>query len=292
MYLIVLLCAFLLANTLAAVLAKYSQFLRTSVLPYGKLNSTADKPTSTLGNWVAQWTVPKSYFTHFYVVGFVFGLECIVEIILLQWHKTGPVLSALHRFDTPSYRIDGIDGVMALGLVTVHLGRRAYESMWMQRYSSNGRIHASHYVVGVGFYVCMVFATWLEGAGNLGVYREWSPIRTTMAVALFVYASNHQHTCHHILASLRTKDSGYEIPRGDWFESVVVPHYLADILIYLALCVLHGFRNYTLACGLIWTTVNLTITAGETEIWYQKTFGERYRRAFPRGRWILLPWVY
>ncbi|KAI9490633.1 3-oxo-5-alpha-steroid 4-dehydrogenase-domain-containing protein [Zychaea mexicana] len=286
-------------------------------LPYGKLNITADKPQSPLGHWLAQLTVPKSWFSHFYIVGFAFALESCIEIaLLLLWQPTknfskagGPILTLVRTLDTAqgSTHIEPEFCVLALVLMTMHLGRRVYESLCVERPSRNARMHISHYATGLGFYGAMVVATWIEGAANLGLWNSdtttvmaWKKafaaptilVRTTLAVALFAYASNHQHTCHHILASLREKRSGYQIPRGDWFESVVVPHYLADILIYFALCILHGFGNWTLLCGLVWTIVNLSITADETEAWYKTTFDDRYKKAFPKGRWIILPWVY
>lgn len=128
-------------------------------------------------------------------------------------------------------------------------------------------------------------------------FLAWSDLlctRVVMAMVLFFYASMHQHQCHCILASLRTrKDTNhYQIPRGDWFEWIVVPHYFADILVYLSLCILHGFRNWILICGLFWTVINLSITASGTEEWYKAKFGLRYQATFPKGRWIILPGIY
>ncbi|KAJ8653066.1 hypothetical protein O0I10_011286 [Lichtheimia ornata] len=308
MYLISFVCFCLCTLTFFAILARCIPLLRSSVLSYGKLQSIAVHPTSTIASQLAQWTVPKSWFSHFYVVGLISALYCFAEIVLLlQWHGHGPVLYCLRVWDIPqaSSHISVLESLVALALLTLHLARRVYESFYIERSSLEARMHVSHYLAGVGFYGAMVLATWLEGAANFGV---WSGIpspsalglsdllctRVVMATLLFFYASMHQHQCHCILASLRTKkeENHYQIPRGDWFEWIVVPHYFADILVYLSLCILHGFRNWILVCGLIWTVINLSITASGTEEWYKTKFGLRYQATFPKGRWIILPGIY
>ncbi|KAI9261593.1 3-oxo-5-alpha-steroid 4-dehydrogenase-domain-containing protein [Phascolomyces articulosus] len=324
MYLILFLCFCLCTLTLLSILAKWIQFLRTSVLPYGKLNNTAEKPQSRSGQWLAQWTVPKSWFSHFYIVGLALAMGNAFEIgLFFQYHIRGPIMTLLYTLDTPqgSDTMAAQDCLVALMLFIIHLARRVYESLCIERPSPQARMHISHYLTGLGFYGAMVFATWVEGAANLGVWdmnkmielktsmttnnnndyytlnhldseRMAPTIRATLAIPLFLYAANHQHTCHHILGSLRENGSGYQIPRGDWFESIVVPHYLADILIYLAFNLLCGFQNKVFLCGLVWTLINLSITASETEQWYQKTFGDEYKKTYPKKRWIILPWVY
>ncbi|KAG2180016.1 hypothetical protein INT43_003803 [Umbelopsis isabellina] len=174
-------------------------------------------------------------------------------------------------------------------------------------------MNVSHYLIGIGFYGAMVFAAWIEGAANLGVWDindvDWSlkssyilNPHVIIALSLYVYASWHQHTCHQILANIRSKtrdpsssssqSNVYQIPRGDWFESVVCPHYLADILIYVSMCILNKWQNLTLLAGLFWTIINLTVTASETEEWYKKSFGSKYKKTFVRGRWVILPGIY
>ncbi|CDH58502.1 3-oxo-5-alpha-steroid 4-dehydrogenase [Lichtheimia corymbifera JMRC:FSU:9682] len=308
MYLISFVCFCLCTLTFSAILARCIPLLRSSVLSYGKLQSIATRPTSSIALQLAQWTVPKSWFAHFYVVGLISALYCFAEIVfLLQWHGHGPVLYCLRMWDIPqaSSHISVLESIVALALLTLHLARRVYESFCIERPSLEARMHVSHYLAGVGFYGAMVLATWLEGAANFGVWSgklsppalDWSDLlctRVVMATFLFFYASMHQHQCHCILASLRTKKEAnhYQIPRGDWFEWIVVPHYFADILVYLSLCILHGFRNWILICGLIWTVINLSITASGTEEWYKAKFGLRYQATFPKGRWIILPGIY
>ena len=125
----------------------------------------------------------------------------------------------------------------------------------------------------------------------------------------FCSGSLHQTRCHCILADLRRRtcdddlkttsssvggstrhrsSASYGLPRGDWFDLVSTPHYLAEILIYTGLVVMGAVDlDYTLAAvgGLagavlaagramvwLWVVVNLSITARRTHAWYATTF--------------------
>ncbi|KAI8381011.1 3-oxo-5-alpha-steroid 4-dehydrogenase-domain-containing protein [Radiomyces spectabilis] len=304
MYLIVFVCFCLCTLSALCVLAKYVPDLRSSVLAHGKLQSVADRPTSSLSRVVASWTVPKSWFTHFYIVGLAFALICSAELTAATLRrKYGLLLTFLRHWDNPYWgdTLSLTESYLGTTLMTIHLARRVYESFYIEKLSPTARMHVSHYLVGIGFYGAMVFGTWLEGAVSFGVWPESSPalrsfhyIYALISVTLFIYASLHQYRCHAILASLRTKKTNttYSIPRGDWFERIVTPHYFCDILIYASLCILYRFRNRVLLCGLIWTTLNLSVTASETQRWYCRTFGPLYTTTFPRKRWIIIPCVY
>lgn len=180
MYLISFVCFCLCTLTFSAILARCIPLLRSSVLAYGKLQSIATRPTSTIASQLAQWTVPKSWFAHFYVVGLISALYCFAEIVfLLQWHGhgPGPVLYCLRAWDIPqaSSHISVLESIVALALLTLHLARRVYESFYIERPSLEARMHVSHYLAGVGFYGAMVLATWLEGAANFGVWSGRLP---------------------------------------------------------------------------------------------------------------------
>lgn len=303
MYLTSFLCFCLCTLTVLSLLAKWLPPLRASVLAYGKLSSTADRPRSWFESRLAQITVPKFWFAHFYLVGFTFAVYCCLEISTWHWAQVkGPLLKLLFTWDDVEQdgnRVRATECLASLYLFTAHLARRLYESYYVERPSGTARMHISHYLAGLGFYGAVVFATWIEGIANLG-FKDEEGLNLSCAIPailLFIYASKHQHACHCILASLRNDDSSskqqrYGIPRGDWFETIVAPHYLADILIYASLCILHRFQNRVLLCALIWTVINLSITASETRVWYQKTFGDKYKAAFPRGRWTIIPFLY
>lgn len=302
MYLIVFISICLLVLSLLSICAKIIPELRRSVLSYGKLNvENTEKPTTLWATQLAKLTVPKHFFSHFYVVGLTFAIYCIAELVSLDaFGKPLLLISILKRLDTVqgTHHLDKQTCIIGLTLMTLHLARRCYESFLIERPSKTATMHVSHYLIGIGFYGAMVFGTWLEGLSSFEAQsnnNNNSTIYTTViAIGLFFYASLHQYNCHVILASLRKDtDKGYTIPRGDWFEQIVVPHYFADILIYLSLCILYRFQNCILLCGLIWTTTNLSIVASETHSWYQHHFTiEKLKITFPHRRWRIIPYVY
>ncbi|KAI9279275.1 3-oxo-5-alpha-steroid 4-dehydrogenase-domain-containing protein [Sporodiniella umbellata] len=277
MYLILLLCFCLLVLTMLSLCASLFHELQASVLHYGKLNlGSVKKPKTLWASYLSTLTVPKHYFSHFYIVGFLFGLVCSFELYV----KKGIVVHALQYIDLPtgSRHLSLLQCKIGLLLMNVHLARRIYESFKIEIPSKEATMHASHYLVGIGFYGAMVF--------DKGKF-SWT---TLIAILIYLYASVHQYHCHCILASLRHKsDSKYQVPKGDWFEWIASPHYFADILIYLSLCILYDFKNNILLCGLIWSITNLSITANQTHLWYIRQFPSHPEL---KNRWRIIPGIY
>ena len=161
-----------------------------------------------------------------------------------------------------------------------------------------------------------------------------------LGTALFLWGSLHQWRCHVILARLRqapqskllqpghkpestvgqhtkhiSADAGtgedadaitvrgakYHVPKGDWFELVSCPHFLAEIIIYVGLAlVLHGGETHIHdpvhadieAGSIMWLVVftaflNLAFTAMQTHHWYRQQFGDRY----PAHRRAIVPFL-
>lgn len=305
MYLIIFICTCLIILTILSICAQQLHELQASVLAYGKLNlHNNKKPATRWAHHLSKWTVPKHYFSHFYVVGLMTAALCIVELVSLSKSNTSLfIMQLLDRYDSRigTHHVSREQCVLGLWLFTLHLTRRVYESFWVEKPSKTATMHVSHYLIGVGFYGAMVLGTWLEGASNvessLSQQQDtYFNMTSLAAIALFLYASYHQYKCHAILSMLRqSKDqaSSYSIPRGDWFEILVTPHYFADILVYLSLNILYRFQNYILICGLLWTIVNLSVVSGETQRWYQSHFSaEKLNQAFPHGRKRIIPGLY
>ncbi|ORZ28934.1 hypothetical protein BCR41DRAFT_344311 [Lobosporangium transversale] len=162
--------------------------------------------------------------------------------------------------------------VIAMFCYWIQVLRRWYESWFVEQSSKEAKLHLGHYFVGISFYAAMAPALWVDA------YETWSRSTTTaiaetktltriswmnvnpwcwMGMALFLWASWHQHRCHVILANLRRPESHewlmgsrnsagngtnnnnnfqkYKVPFGDWFEYLVTPHYSAEMVIYFGL---------------------------------------------------------
>jgi 3-oxo-5-alpha-steroid 4-dehydrogenase 3 len=118
--------------------------------------------------------------------------------------------------------------------------------------------------------------------------------RTFIALPIFMLASGLQNDVHTYLASLKTSSSTtttssssspsspsakshYVLPTHASFHLSLTPHYLAECIIYLSLSILAAppgkLVNGSIFCALIFTVVNLGVTADGTREWYRKRFG-------------------
>ncbi len=108
------------------------------------------------------------------------------------------------------------------------------------------------------------------------------------AITLFIWSSWHQYVCHKILARVRISSSNkrlYSIPYGDWFQYISSPHYLAEILIYVSICLSMELSNVYCLLSLMATLLNLLYTSRLNHQWYLRTFSD-----YPK-RWTLIPFV-
>ena len=120
--------------------------------------------------------------------------------------------------------------------------------------------------------------------------------RYFVAVGVFLWASLHQHRCHHILADLRhvgkgtdTADHSYHQPNGDWFELVSCPHFFAEVIIYAAMLFVFVWSDLWSVWWLVLLHVvsTLGLSARQTHDWYKKKFED-----YPRHRYAMIPWLY
>ncbi len=83
----------------------------------------------------------------------------------------------------------------------------------------------------------------------------------------------------------KTNKTHYAVPRGDWFEVVSSPHYLAECVLYAGLALVAGARAFPrLAPMLAAVGANLALAARRTHAWYLETFPE-----YPKNRWAMVP---
>jgi len=148
-------------------------------------------------------------------------------------------------------------------------------------------IHLLNLFLAVSFYLFANIAItaemiyWQDKSNNIFSF----PV--LMGLMLFFYASYHQHKCHKILASLRTKEDTFSIPRGDWFEYVSCPHYFAEILIYISIVFVVGPTNLSAWLIICFVILNLSHSALLTHSWYQKQF----HKSYPNQRKVIFPFV-
>ncbi|KAG0083581.1 Steroid 5 alpha-reductase 3 [Podila epicladia] len=291
--------------------------------------------------------VPKRWFSHFYVFATLWMVYLSLDLYLFTSGTGGkyyPYISLLSLLQwlgiivvDPSRQGTNLLLVLApstqwsMVAYLLHTMRRWYETWCVERPSPTAQINIGHYIVGISFYAAIAPAIWIDtvertlswnqSSPSTPLSQEWSSLgkaQFASGLALFLWASWHQHQCHHILANLRAPsssspssspssslsnpksrqvDSEYKVPFGDWFQYFVTPHYSAEMLLYLGLYIMVtstlGMTPTTcptLLIAWVWVVVNLGIVSRETDAWYSTRFGPEYGGKHRRR--ILIPFVY
>ena len=201
------------------------------------------------------WTVPKSYFLHFYITATLFAilmLSCISQAFILI-------------------------------IFFCHSLRRLYESLYISVFSKTARMHITGYLLGISFYPLAILTLYTAHVSSLNEDDEEDDLFYNFIFLLsgliFLLGSYQQHQAHQILANLRRipnlkKSSGnahqvstqYSIPYGGWFQYVSCPHFFAEILIYTSFLIkFPSERNLQLMW--IFVCLNLALTAKTTHQW-------------------------
>ena len=122
-----------------------------------------------------------------------------------------------------------------------------------------------------------------------------------VGTCLFMWSWWHQFRCTVILSHLRSQDPltkshtsqrhrssyAYGVPRGDWFELVSSPHYLAEVIIYSALFLIMRGENLYWLLVILFVIMVLSLSARQTHSWYKRKFKE-----YPVERCAMFPWIY
>lgn len=122
-------------------------------------------------------------------------------------------------------------------------------------------------------------------------YEFFTPCHI-IGVLLFLWSSYIQFDSHRILANLRKDTKGriyttkHSIPRGKWFDLVSSPHYLAEIMIYLAITIVLGGQSQTWWMVFLFVVTNQTFVGMFNHKWYLKTFED-----YPKSRRAIIPYV-
>ncbi|KAL2826846.1 hypothetical protein BDW59DRAFT_61430 [Aspergillus cavernicola] len=271
----------------------------TSASPVSASTSSSASPSSTSPvtralDYVATLRVPHSYFTQFYLVSV---LSSIFWALQLLFH--GGAFQAIASRIRPEHlhQAISINQVMLCWTLLLIQGvRRLHECLDFSQ-PSLSKMWFVHWLAGVGFYLAVAVAIWIEAAGtvlthqlSLDDFRLTSHFsgRTLLCVPMFLIASGIQHDCHFYLFSLKK----YTLPTHPMFSRLVCPHYTAECMIYLSITLLAAPEgetvNKTLLSALVFVAVNLGITASTTRQWYKQRFGEEA----VRGKWNMIPIIY
>ncbi|XP_051475897.1 polyprenol reductase [Apus apus] len=268
------------------------------LLRYGKTKSGCGRRPG----WLRLLQVPKRWFTHFYVVSVLwngFLLIWLFQVEFLSWSLPSWIQQVHYTLGRDSQTEDTdsehFSALLVLLLLWLHSCRRLAECLWTSVFSS-GVIHIVQYCFGLGYYLAVGLTVLCQMPTNIRRGRELSvQIRWyhIVGVAMYIWASLHQHRCLVILANLRKSKSGkvvslsHSVPFGDWFETVSCPHYFAELLIYVSMAITLGFHNVTWWCVVMCVLFNQALAAVLCHEFYQKNFS-----SYPKHRKAFIPYVF
>lgn len=217
-----------LAKWRIPILLKYGKALSDNCVRNGEYNLLIK---------LQNFTVPKYWFTHFYILSFV--------------------LSTFNVYKKNE---------LILWLVQFHSTRRLIESIFITNWGSESRIHLSHYLVGVWFYTVLNLSIII----SLNASHNSVPfVFRIIGIIGFVIASIDQFDNHHYLSTL----SKYTIPTEGLFQWIASAHYFDEMIIYGSLILIDSRSSYPLLLSFIWIIVNLGVSSVETWKFYKRQYG-------------------
>ncbi|MET0792796.1 MAG: hypothetical protein ABW061_14850 [Polyangiaceae bacterium] len=182
-----------------------------------------------------------------------------------------------------------VTATLGASLWTAHFVRRTLESALVHRYSKPS-VSAADYLTEYVYY--WGFAVWIAWSLTAATLRAPWPGVQAVGLALFVAAEAGNARAHVLLRELRSPNGAERpVPRGFLFERVSCPHYLCEILSWLAFNLVTG----TLAGVAFWLVGSaiLAAWARARHLAYQRAFdGQDGREQYPVTRRALIPFLF
>ncbi|KAK9239866.1 hypothetical protein V1525DRAFT_396996 [Lipomyces kononenkoae] len=250
------------------------------------------------------FTVPKRWFTHFYVIGLALSTTSLAmlylghtgvvtfpvrSLIQIDEYMTNTLIRLLgsHQAFILSWREVNVSYSRALSatiIVTLQCFRRLCECIFVEKMSQTARMRGGHYIVGYLFYVAATTSTWSDALeGTLAIHDKGERVPKT-AIIIYLLAAFTQYAAHDQLSKLKKYSPP---PPTMLFKYLVCPHYTAEVVIYLAVARICGFTPANISV-VVWTAVNLGASAEQSRKFYIKKFGAHS----VEEKWNLIPFVF
>uniref|UniRef100_A0A1B6BXQ4 Polyprenal reductase n=1 Tax=Clastoptera arizonana TaxID=38151 RepID=A0A1B6BXQ4_9HEMI len=292
-------CAIVVVGSLINNCEKYLPIFVAQTFRYGKFAYKSNGKSVLL----KPIEVPKRWFRHFYVFAGIWSTLCLVSCIFLYFSfgQLPDVFLKVLDFVSTSHRkaeVTAISSLIAASLIFLQCWRRFYETFYISVFSE-GKMNASHYLIGYAHYCGAITAIMAEAPGFTKISFEYKSVVTmselkmsdVVGVLIFLWAWYHQYVSAVILADLRKNKNGsvvslkHSIPHGDLFELVSSPHLLCEFIMYLSLMfILWG--NTVWPFVLVWVLSNQMETALLSHWWYLSNFKD-----YPKRRRAFIPYV-
>lgn len=261
------------------------------LLFYGKM-----KGMRTKRSIVQIIEVPKSWFKHFYLVGLLvngFAFYVITKSYLYRLPLPLPSSLIDLMLITGEVSTDSLSAIFLIGMMVVQDARRLLECNFVSVYSS-GTMNLLHYALGLIFYSTFSISVIAEAPRTASDYDLRLSWRHVLGLSLFLWSSWHQNRINVSFAQLRKNKQGsvvtyeHSVPNGGWFDLVSCPHYLMEILIYVAFFVVAGVAppHKTLSSVVVFVISNQIVAGYFVHRWYRENF-----RSYSKRRKAILPYL-
>lgn len=263
---------------------------------YGKTKENIKR-----ASWQLVFDLSKRYFYHFYVVSVMWnGLLLLFSIRSVVMSEAFPdwiidVLGSLTGRSRGAWNEIHLSTLLLQVLLWVHTLRRLLECLFVSIFS-DGVINVVQYAFGLSYYIILGLTVLctndsLPQSESVSFFNQltWYHVVGTL---LFFWASFLQHQSLSLLAKMRTDSSGkvetlaHKMPCGGWFELVSCPHYLAELLIYAAMCVCCGCASLTWWMVVLYVLCNQALAAQLCHEYYRSKF-----KTYPHHRKAFIPFV-
>lgn len=172
-------------------------------------------------------------------------------------------------------------------LWVAHFARRAFEALWLHRYSKPSFPWGDALIEYVYYWGFGAWIGWTLGAPASAPFAS----HVWLGTALFLSGELGNHRCHRLLAALRpAAGSERPIPRGFLFEWVSCPHYLLEITSWV---------GFALVAPSFATLGFLLLGSGILGAWafqrhrdYRRRFSGGTDPEYPPTRRALIPFVF
>lgn len=275
------------------VIAFGEPYLPEFVLELFRYGKTLNGPAKT--TFVKMISVPKSYFTHFYIFSSIYVPASLAAVLYCYHSGQFPeLLSQALDFVCTSDREEATTAprlVLVLALLSLQVFRRLYECLVINQ-PSNSTMNITHYIVGYAHYFCATTGFVSEAPGfsrsSKTSLPSALPLYCWLLALVFLVAWYLEFEAHKIFAELKIKSPHtHSIPNGSLFNLVSCPHYLCEVIIYSCFMFILGTSHLTGVLVWFWVFTNQLIAATMSHNWYKTKFKE-----YPQDRCAIIPFIW
>ena len=274
----------------SGVISLLEPVLPTAVLELFRYGKTLNGPVQS--SLVGLISVPKSYFTHFYIFSSVYIplLLCLTTAEASGRRlpdSVKPTLDLLCTTDRTS-NTSRTSALLALSLLSLQCFRRLYECVAVNQ-ASKSTMNITHYIVGFAHYFCTGTGIVCEAPGFASGLAAPTPsfLLLVPLVCIFFWAWYQQLEAHRIFARLKIANpTKHSVPYGGLFSLVSCPHYTMEVVLYTVLLLILGISHSSMLLVWSWVVINQCIAGLMSHSWYQTKFKE-----YPPTRKAIIPYL-